>query len=181
MVNDSNIFEQYAELVRRFKTGDESAFTDIYEDSKKMVYVTCLGILNNEQDAEDAMQETYITVYEKIGTLDNENTFVTWLKTVAANKARDKFKAKKNESSFDDVIATEDFNEGDDNLENLPDSLIMEKDKRDTFYKIMRKELSDEQFQTTLLYYYDELPVAQIAQIMDCPENTVKSNSGLPA
>ena len=174
MSND-NIFEQYAELVRRYKSGDESAFTEIYEESKKMVYVTCLGILNNEQDAEDAMQETYITVYEKLGTLEAENTFVTWLKTIAANKARDKFKVKKNDSSYDDVLATEEYIEGDDNLENLPDALIMEKDKRDTFYKIIRKELSDEQFQTTLLYYYDELPIAQIAQIMDCPENTVKS------
>ena len=174
MSND-NIFEQYAELVKRYKSGDESAFTEIYEESKKMVYVTCLGILNNEQDAEDAMQETYITVYEKLGTLEAENTFVTWLKTIAANKARDKFKAKKNDSSYDDVLATEEYIEGDDNLENLPDALIMEKDKRDTFYKIIRKELSDEQFQTTLLYYYDELPIAQIAQIMDCPENTVKS------
>ena len=174
-MENNDIFEQYAELVRRFKSGDESAFTDIYENSKKMVYVTCLGILNNEQDAEDAMQETYLTVYEKVGSLEAENTFVNWLKTIAANKARDKFKAKKNDSSFDDVVATEDFNEGDDNLENLPDAIILEKDKRDTFYKILRKELSDEQFQTTLLFYYDELPVAQIAQIMNCPENTVKS------
>ena len=76
-------------------------------NSKKMVYVTCFGILNNEQDAEDAMQETYITVYEKIGTLDAENTFVTWIKTIAANKARDKFRAKKNESSYDDVDVRE--------------------------------------------------------------------------
>lgn len=175
MNNDNNIFDQYAELVRKFKSGDESAFTDIYENSKKLVYTTCLGILNNEQDAEDAMQETYLTVYEKIGTLDAENTFVTWLKTIAANKARDKFKAKKNDASYDDILATEDYTEGDDNLENLPDSIILEKDKRDTFYKILRKALSDEQFQTTLLYYYDELPVAQIAKIMECPENTVKS------
>ena len=175
MNGDNNIFDQYAELVRKFKAGDESAFTEIYENSKKMVYVTCFGILNNEQDAEDAMQETYITVYEKIGSLDAENTFVPWIKTIAANKARDKFRAKKNESSYDDVVGNEDLIEGDDNLENLPDTLILEKDKRDTFYKIIRNELSDEQFQTTLLYYYDELPVAQIAQIMNCPENTVKS------
>ena len=175
MNGDNNIFDQYAVLVKKFKSGDESAFTEIYENSKKMVYVTCFGILNNEQDAEDAMQETYITVYEKIGTLDAENTFVTWIKTIAANKARDKFRAKKNESSYDDVVGSEELIEGDDNLENLPDTLIMEKDKRDTFYKIIRNELSDEQFQTTLLYYYDELPVSQIAQIMNCPENTIKS------
>ena len=174
-MSDDNIFEQYAELVRKFKSGDESAFTEIYENSSKLVYITCLGILNNEQDAEDAMQETYLTVYEKLGSLEAETTFVTWLKTIAANKARDKFKAKRNDASFDDVLATEENIEGDDNLENLPDALILEKDKRNTFYKIIRNALSDEQFQTTILYYYDELPVSRIAQIMECPENTVKS------
>ena len=88
----NNIFDQYAELVRRYKTGDESAFTEIYTRSKQMVYVTCFGILNNEQDAEDAMQETYITAYSKIDTLSDENAFIHWLKTIAANKARDKLK-----------------------------------------------------------------------------------------
>ena len=171
----NNIFDQYAELVRRYKTGDESAFTEIYTRSKQMVYVTCFGILNNEQDAEDAMQETYITAYSKIDTLSDENAFIHWLKTIAANKARDKFKTRKNLSSIDDIIPDETDIEGDDNLENLPDALVLEKDKRDTFYRIMRSELSDDQFQTILLYYYDELPVSDIAKIMDCPDNTIKT------
>lgn len=171
----NNIFDQYAELVRRYKTGDESAFTEIYTRSKQMVYVTCFGILNNEQDAEDAMQETYITAYSKIDTLSDENAFIHWLKTIAANKARDKFKSRKNLSSIDDIIPDETDIEGDDNLENLPDALVLEKDQRDTFYRIMRSELSDDQFQTILLYYYDELPVSDIAKIMDCPDNTIKT------
>ena len=75
MSND-NIFEQYAELVRRFKSGDESAFTEIYENSSKLVYITGLGILNNEQDAEDAMQETYLTVYEIIVFLTAGISFI---------------------------------------------------------------------------------------------------------
>ena len=172
---DNNVFEQYAELVKRVKAGDESAFTEIYEKSQKLVYTTCLGILNNEQDAEDAMQETYITVYDKISTLEDEKTFVHWLKTVAANKARDKFKLKKDNLSYEDAVATEEDLMGDDNLENLPDSLVLEKDKRDTLHKIMRNELSDAQYQTLLLYYYDELKISEIANVMECPEETIKS------
>ena len=171
---ENNVFEQYAELVKRVKAGDESAFTEIYEKSQKLVYTTCLGILNNEQDAEDAMQETYITVYDKISTLEDEKTFVHWLKTVAANKARDKFKLKKDTLSYEDAVATEEDLMGDDNLENLPDSLVLEKDKRDTLHKIMRNELSDAQYQTLLLYYYDELKISEIANVMECPEETIK-------
>ena len=172
---DKNVFEQYAELVKKVKAGDESAFTEIYEKTKKLVYVTCYGILNNEQDAEDAMQETYITLYNKITSLEDEQSFIPWLKKMAANKALDKRKSIKDEDSFDDIAGFgEDFEE-DDNLENLPDALILEKDKRDTFYKILRKELSDAQFQTILLYYYDELPIADVAKTMDCPVETIKS------
>ena len=172
---DKNVFEQYAELVKKVKAGDESAFTEIDEKTKKLVYVTCYGILNNEQDAEDAMQETYITLYNKISSLDDEQSFLPWLKKMAANKALDKRKSIKDEDSFDDIDGFgEDFEE-DDNLENLPDALILEKDKRDTFYKILRKELSDVQFQTILLYYYDELSIADVAKTMDCSVDTIKS------
>ena len=173
-VND-NSYEYFADLVRKLKGGDESAFSEIYENTKKMVYVTCFGILNNKEDAEDAMQETYINLYNKISDLEDETSFLPWLKKTAANKALDKRKSIKDNASFDDVVGTEDFSDADDNLENLPDSLILEKDKRDTFYKILRKELSDAQFQTILLYYYDELSIADIAKVMDCPTETIKS------
>ena len=55
MDDSKNVFEQYAELVKRVKAGDDSAFTELYERTKKYVYATCYGILNNQQDAEEAM------------------------------------------------------------------------------------------------------------------------------
>lgn len=175
MSNGEKTYEYYADLVKRVKAGDDSAFSEIYENTQRLVYVTCYGILNNKEDAEDAMQETYINLYNKISDLEDEMSFLPWLKKMAANKALDKRKSIKDNASFDDVVGTEDLSDADDNLENLPDSLILEKDKRDTFYKILRKELSDAQFQTILLYYYDELSIADIAKVMDCPVETIKS------
>jgi RNA polymerase sigma factor (sigma-70 family) len=173
--SDREVFEQYAELVKRFKAGDESAFTEIYEKSKRLVYATCYGILNNKEDAEDAMQETYINLYNKIGTLEDDKSFLEWLKRMASNKALDKRKSIKDESSFDEVVEGKDYSDEDIDLEHLPESLIMEKDKRDTFYKIMRNELSDAQFQTIFLHYYDELPLVDIADLMNCSIETVRS------
>lgn len=175
MTEANNDYQMYAELVKRVKSGDEEAFAEIYDKTQKLVYVTCYGILGNEQDAEDAMQETYISVYNGISELEGEMAFLSWIKRIAANKALDKCRGRKDTASYDDAVASEDINEEDDNLENLPEALILEKDKRDTLYKIMRKELSDDQFQTILLYYYDELSVKDIAQSMQCPENTIKT------
>lgn len=174
MDNENIIFEQYAELVRRWKSGDEAAFNEIYGKSQKLVYTTCLGILGNEQDAEEATQDTYLKAYESIGTLSDEKSFIPWLKRIAANKALDKCKYNKNDISYEDISASEETLEGED-LEYLPEALVIEKDKRDTFHKIIRDSLSDDQYRTTLLYYYDEMPVADIAKVMNCPENTVKT------
>ncbi|MBO4636601.1 MAG: sigma-70 family RNA polymerase sigma factor, partial [Clostridiales bacterium] len=121
------IFEEYTELVKRFKGGDEEAFTDLYERSQRLVYFTCLEILGNGEDAKDALQETYLTAYKKIATLDQENKFPGWIKKIAANKAYDIFRKKRDNISYEDAIASGEALEGDDDLESLPDSLIMEK------------------------------------------------------
>lgn len=175
MTDINNDYEMYAQLVRKVKTGDEDAFAEIYEKTQRLVYTTCFGILDNEQDAEDAMQETYISVYNGIKELEGEMAFLPWLKRIAANKALDKCRGRKDTASYDDVIGNEEIIEGDDDLENLPEAFVMEKDKRDTLYKILRKELSDDQFRTILLFYYDEMSVKDIASSMQCPENTIKT------
>ena len=169
------IYEEYAILVRRLKVGEEEAFNDIYEKSKRLVYVTCLGILNDSDDAKDAMQDTFLTVYNKIDSLDDDNKFLGWLKRIAATKALDMYRRKKGDVSYEDTIATEEELQGDDDLENLPDAYIMERTKRDILSNIIRKQLSDVQYQTVIMYYYDELPVETIAKLMNCPEGTVKT------
>ncbi len=173
--SDNNLFDNYAELVKRAKAGDESAFEEIYESTKRFVFVTSFEILKNEQDAEDVMQEVYLNLFKKIDTIKNEKALMRWLAVAAVNRSKDKIKYSKNEASYEDFAANEADITGDDDLEHLPDALILEKDKRDIFYKIMRKELSDVQFQSVLLYYYDQLDVSEIAQIMDCSKDTVKT------
>ncbi len=172
-MSDINDFKIYAELVKRVKAGDESAFAELYERSKKLVYTTCYAILNNKQDAEDAMQETYISVYNGIKDLTEEMAFLPWIKRIAANRSLDKYRARKDTASYDDIQESE--VEGDADLETLPESLILEKDKRETFMGIMRDVLTADQLQATILFYYDEMPVKDIADSMKCPENTIKT------
>ncbi len=170
-MSDDKIFAEYAQLVRRIKSGDEGACDEIYNKSKRLVYATCYGILNNNEDAQDAMQETYMTVFTKIDELSDESKFLGWLKRVAASKSLDMYRKKRGDISYDEIPVTE----GDDDLESLPDAYIMEKTKRDILNQIIRRELSDVQYQTILLYYYDELPIETIAKLMNCPEGTVKT------
>ena len=172
---DSKLFKEYAELVSRFKSGDETAYEEIYKKSERMVYTICYGILNNEEDAFDAMQETYLTVYKKIDSLEDNKTFVSWLKRIATTKSLDAYKKKKGDVSYDDAVAADESLQLDDNLETLPDAYIMEKTKREALDKIIRDELTDVQYQTIHMHYYSQMSVEQIAEIMNCPVGTVKT------
>lgn len=171
----SDIFSEYAELVRRYKAGDEFAFTEIYEKSSRFVYMTCLSVLGNKDDAEEAMQETYLAVFKDIGSLADENKLIGWIKGIAAFKSYDILRKKKGNVSYDDAIASEDILEGDDDLESLPDYYINQKAKREQLHKIIKKELSDVQYQTVLFHYFNEMSVEDIASLMSCPEGTVKT------
>ena len=172
---DRKVFEEYAQLSKRIKAGDELAFSEMYEKSSRLVYATCYGVLGNHEDASDAMQNTYLTVYKNIASLRDDMMFISWIKQIAATRSLNIYRSKHADLSYDDTIGTEEDVIGDDNLETLPDSLIMEETKRSILDKILREELSDVQYQTVLFYYYDEFPVENIAKLMGCPEGTVKT------
>ncbi len=172
---DKKIFYEYAQLSKRIKEGDELAFSEMYEKSSRLVYATCYGILRNSEDANDAMQDTYMAVYKHISSLQDDMKFFGWLKRIAATRSLNLYKTRHGDVSYDDTIGSEEDIRGDDNLETLPDSLIMVETKRNILDGIMKKELSDVQYQTILLNYFDEFPVEMIAKLMDCPEGTVKT------
>ena len=172
---DKTVFLEYAELVAKCKNGDENAFVELYNKSERMVYAVCFGILNNEDDAFDAMQETYLTVYKKINDLSDNLTFVRWIKKIASSKALNVYNKKKHNVSYDDTVATDESLQLDDDLESVPDYYIMDKTRREALEKILRETLSDVQYQTIHMYYYGELSVETIADMMNCPVGTVKT------
>lgn len=175
MNRNDNIFDEYAMLLSRYRAGDETAFEEIYRKSERMVYTVCFGILNNEEDAYDAMQDTYITVYKKLDSLKDDKSFVSWIKTIATTKSLDAYKKKKGDVSYDDAVAVDESLQLDDNLETLPDTYIMETTKRETLDKLIREVLSDVQYQTIHMFYYSGFSIEKIAEMMECPPGTVKA------
>ena len=171
---DNELFYEYADLVRKYKSGDEEAFSEIYDRSSRFVYMTCLNTLGNPEDAQDAMQETYLTVVNDIGKLEDEEKFLGWIKKIAVYKSIDIQRKKRDGISYDDAIETEEILEGDDDLESLPEYFIEEKAKREELHKIIKNVLSEDQYQTVLFYYFNEMSVKEIADLTGCPEGTIK-------
>jgi RNA polymerase sigma-70 factor (ECF subfamily) len=74
-----------AETIRRAQNGDSAAFEKLYRLHSGRVFSLCVGMLKNPAEAEDLTQETFLTVFRRIGTFRGEAAFSTWLHRVAAN------------------------------------------------------------------------------------------------
>lgn len=75
------------DLVRRIKAGDEKAFEAMVRRYHARVYSLAYGVLRNAEDAEEATQDTFWTLYRKIGTFDESRKFFSWFYRVALNAA----------------------------------------------------------------------------------------------
>ena len=164
--------EQITLNVNRFVNGDTKAFEELYHLTSKRVYFVCLNLLGNEHDANDAMQDVYLTACKNIRQLKEPSSFPSWVEQIAVNRCKDIIK-KKTPTPVDDTVFKETLL-AEDEL-TLPEEYILNADRRKTLLKIMREQLSELQFQTIIMYYFSNMSVAEIAEIMDCSEGAVKN------
>ena len=94
------------ELVRRIKRGDEQGFREMVDRYHARVYSLAYGVLRNSEDAEEATQDAFLTLYRKIGTFDESKKFFSWFYRVALNAAYSRARRRKPVTtvSLDDYI-----------------------------------------------------------------------------
>ena len=159
------------ELVLSAKNGNKKAFDKLYKLTSNNVWFTCVSLLKDEENAKDIMQETYITAFLKLDTLKDEEKFCGWLTAIATNKSKNKLKGKVEYQIDDEVLITE--AETDELM--LPEEYITKAEKRKVLLQIMEDTLSFNQYQTVLMFYFDEMSISEIAQGLEISEGTVKS------
>src|SRR6516225_11519788 len=94
-------------LVDRVVSGDRRAFETLVRVHERRVFRVTLAILGNAEDAEEAMQDTFVKAYRHINQFRRESRFTTWLTRIAINEALQKRQARKTYVSIDEVAATE--------------------------------------------------------------------------
>ena len=159
------------ELVLSAKNGNKKAFDKLYELTSNDVWFTCVSLLKDEENAKDIMQETYITAFLKLDTLKDEEKFCGWLTAIATNKSKNKLKGKVEYQIDDEVLIAE--TETDELM--LPEEYINKAEKRKVLLQIIEDTLSFNQYQVVLMFYFNELSIAEIAQGLEISEGTVKS------
>lgn len=148
-------------------------FERIYKEYYKEVYYVCLKYMNNEEDALDMAQNTFIKAYDKIEQLKDEKKIKQWLCGMARNGCIDLLRHN-NVIAFDSADDDEEFLQIEDKAADIPEDVAVEKDVQEILMGII-DSLSDPQRVCVTMYYYDNLTIKEIANELGCPEQTVRS------
>ena len=149
-------------LVKAAQRGNKKAFDQLLERYENQLFRTAYGILGNRDDALDAVQDTFWQCFKSISRLTNPEVFKSWITKILVNKCMDLIRKNKR------MMVWEDFSQ-------FPQTQV-EKDKELNMDMTAAIGRLDEKYRLILsLRYFLDLSINDIAQILDCPEGTVKS------
>ncbi|HET9431267.1 MAG TPA: RNA polymerase sigma factor [Chitinophagaceae bacterium] len=164
-------------LVEQLKQGDETAFRTIVETWQDMVYNTAYGIVQNAEDAEDIAQDTFVQVYQSIGTFKGESKFSTWLYRITVAKALDHERKKKRKKRFAFVKSL--FGEESQVIVNPPDFnhpgvVLDKKENAAVLFKSIR-QLPEKQRIAFTLHKVEGLSYQEVSEVMRTSISSVES------
>ena len=165
-----NQHEPDEELVRRFREGQDDAFTALVRRHQQRVYSVCLRVLGDADAAADVAQETFLTVLRKIEGFRGEAAFTTWLHRVALNACYDELRRRRRRPMLH-VVA-----EGDREHEPGPPVLDHADEVAGSYDAAAALGLVAEEFRAALLLAdVHDMAYDQIAAVLGVPVGTVKS------
>lgn len=96
-------------LVDRARRGDAAAFGELISKYERRVYRMARQITQNDEDAEDVLQETFLKAFEHLDSFQGQSKFYTWLTRIAVNESLMKLRKRKSDRtvSLDENIETE--------------------------------------------------------------------------
>ena len=164
-------------LVEKIKKGDNKSFEKLYKLTEREVWFTCISFLKNETTAQDIMQETYITAFLKIQSLEKSSQIRSWLNRIAVNKCKNYLKGKGEIQLDDEIFENQAIV---DERISIPEEYISDKAKREIILSIMQEVLSDVQYQTVIMHYFNEMTVDEIISKVNMTYKRVTLTGGEP-
>lgn len=161
------------ELLEQVKSGDKKAFGELYTQCRQSCYGYALMLLKNHEDAEDAVQNTFIRMYGSIRTLHNDDAFVMWTERILNRECIKIANRRGIEISSDDTVYSDRVSDQEEEF-MLPELYAERSDLSDRL-KAEIEKLSFEQRRAILLFHYHNMSLQQIAELTDSNLNTVKS------
>ncbi len=160
-----------AELLRRYKAGEEPVLTVLIERYRHKLYGYIFSKIRNKELTEDIFQDTFIKVIDtvKSGRYNEEGKFGSWLMRIAHNLIIDHFRRKKRQQWTYD---TEDFSMFDILPDNEDAEFYIIRDQTKEKLEGLIELLPAEQKKVLKMRIYDRIPFKDIAEMLDISINT---------
>lgn len=160
------------QLVRNFRNGDIQAFNKLVERWQHRIHRVAYRYFASHDEAKDITQKTFIRAYKKLNTLEDIDKFPSWIYRIANNLCLDETKRAGRRRSAP--------------MESLKNDLLSKSIAADPERSLQQSELGKilqqalnrlpaEQRIVVILKEYEDLKFREIAEILEEPENTVKS------
>lgn len=164
----SPIIDQQHDLVTKCKTGDQEAFHKLYKLYAKSMYNVAVKILNDEDEAADILQDSFILVFSDIKNFRQEVTFGLWLKRIVINQSITAIRKRKY-----DFVAIETVS--DDDLAKDKEVDIIDLEREVVKVNEAIRKLPDGYRCILTLFFLEGYDHEEIAQIMGITESTSRS------
>jgi RNA polymerase sigma-70 factor (ECF subfamily) len=156
------------QLVQRCQRGELAAFTELFRRYEARIYRLAVTILRHERDAEDAVQNVCLRVFERIKRYRAESSFDTWLTAVIVNVCRDRLRRQKVRRALP-LGWLYGQTSGEDMVETVADRL-----QRQTLWALVDR-LEEKHRLPVILHYHEGLSCGEVAEILALRTTTVYS------
>lgn len=156
-------------LVKRFQNGDTTAFNLLVERWQDKIHRFVYRYLPDIDEANEITQKTFIKAYQRIDTLEEARKFSPWIYKVANNLCLDELKRAGRKRA----VPLE-LNRFEQKSNKTPVTDFENKELADLLNRALM-QLPDEQRSVVILKQYEDLTFREIAEILEEPENTIKS------
>lgn len=158
------------ELMSLLAKGGQSAFDELYRRYATSMLNFFMRLLSYDRErAEDMLHDLFLKIIEHPGSFDRSRTFSTWFYTLAANMLKNEYRDQCVRNEYSLLQSRQSENQLVFNSENIDN---------DMFHLKLEAELQNLDAESQLLFrlrFTEDMSVKQIAEIMDCPEGTIKS------
>ena len=169
----------YTEAVEQAKAGKEEGFSYLYEMTYRNKLYIAMKYMKNEDEAMDVLHDSYVKAFERLSGLQDANSFPGWLSTIVANTARNTLRDR-HTVNFSDMQREDqdgeafEYSIADENMTAQPEMACTTKETQEMVQELIGS-LSDEQRMCVLMFHIEGYSIKDIATVLGCSENTVKS------
>lgn len=154
-----------SQLIEKCQEQDRAAQKQLYTQYKDVLFALCLKYAKNKMEAEDNLQDSFVTIFQKIKSYNGKGSFEGWMKRITINKAIDKYK----KTPFFDPIEDDKFKDDttvDENQNHIPLNKLLE----------FVQELPSRYRLVFNMYQLDHYSHQEISKELNISTGTSKSN-----